>query len=72
VAEAKGMLSRRFGHWSWSSTGVLDQMLHRFEADQRKTGIGFEAWLAEGYDPAVITAEFDAMSLRARIRQTWG
>jgi len=70
VTEAKGMLSRRFGHWSWSSTGVLDQMLHRFEADQRKSGIAFEAWLAEGYDPVAITAEFDAMDLRARIRQT--
>jgi protein tyrosine/serine phosphatase len=72
VAEAKAMLSRRFGHWSWSSTGVLDQMLHRFEADQRQTGIGFEDWLAKGYDPVTITADFDAMDLRARIKQTWG
>lgn len=70
VAEAKAMLSLRFGHWSWSSTGVLDQMLHHFEADQRDSGIGFEAWLAEGYDPVAITARFDAMSLRARINQT--
>ena len=72
VAEAKGMLSLRFGHWSWSSTGVLDQMLHRFEADQRQTGIGFEDWLAAGYDPVAITDAFDAMSLRARINQTKG
>ncbi|MDX5402859.1 MAG: tyrosine-protein phosphatase [Rhodobacterales bacterium] len=70
VAEAQEMLSLRFGHWSWSSTGVLDQMLHQFAVDQRASGIGFEDWLASGYDPAAITAAFDAMSLRERIAQT--
>jgi protein tyrosine phosphatase (PTP) superfamily phosphohydrolase (DUF442 family) len=80
VTEAKGMLSARFGHWSWSSTGVLDQMLHAYaaahgpKADPHAPGDGaaFEAWVRAGYDPVAITADFDAMGLAARIRQTQG
>lgn len=67
VEDAAEMLSARFGHWSWSSTGVLDQMLRAYAAAQRESGIGFEDWLRDGYDPAAITARFKAMGLRARI-----
>ena len=70
--EAATMLSRRFGHWSWSSTGVLDQMLHAYAADQRGSGIGFEDWVRGVYDPVAITAAFDAMGLGERISQTRG
>ncbi|MDF1710060.1 MAG: tyrosine-protein phosphatase [Paracoccaceae bacterium] len=72
VEEAKAMLSARFGHWSWSSTGVLDQMLHAYAADQRGSGIGFEDWVRGVYDPVAITAAFDAMGLGERISQTRG
>ena len=72
VAEAQGMLSARFGHWSWSSTGVLDRMLHAYAADQRETGIGFEDWVQTRYDPVAITAAFDRMGLLERIRASRG
>lgn len=72
VAEAKGMLSARFGHWSWSSTGVLDQMLHAYAADLRDSGIGFEDWLRNVYDPVEISARFAGLSLRDRISQSRG
>jgi protein tyrosine phosphatase (PTP) superfamily phosphohydrolase (DUF442 family) len=72
IAEARAMLSARFGHWSWSSTGVLDQVLHQYEADHRESGIGFVEWVERVYDPEAITARFAAMGLRARIRQSRG
>lgn len=70
--EAAAMLSRRFGHWSWSSTGVLDQLVAAFGADHAVSGIGFEDWIATRYDPAAITANFASLTLRDRIRQTLG
>lgn len=72
VAEARGMLSARFGHWSWSSTGVLDRMLQAYAVDERATGIGFEDWVRTRYDPVAITAAFDRMGLWERIRQSRG
>ena len=72
VEDAAEMLSARFGHWSWSSTGVLDQMIHAYAAAQAASGIGFEAWVRDGYDPVAITARFDAMGLRARISAARG
>ena len=68
--EAATMLSRRFGHWSWSSTGVLDRMVAAFKADHAASGIGFEDWVATRYDPAAITAEFARLTLWDRIRQS--
>ena len=68
--EAAAMLSRRFGHWSWSSTGVLDRMVATFRADHAVTGIGFEEWIATRYDPAAITAEFARQTLWDRISET--
>lgn len=70
IAEARAMLSARFGHWSWSSTGVLDHLLHQYEADHRASGIGFEEWIATRYDPAAITADFDSQTLRDRITRS--
>ena len=72
VAEAQAMLSARFGHWRWSSTGVLDQMLRTYAAAQAASGIGFEDWLREGYDPVAITARFDALTLAQRISLSRG
>jgi protein tyrosine phosphatase (PTP) superfamily phosphohydrolase (DUF442 family) len=70
AAEAAAMLSRRFGHWSWSSTGVLDRMVAAFEADHAASGIGFEDWIATRYDPVAITAEFARLTLWDRISET--
>lgn len=68
LAEARAMLSARFGHWRWSSTGVLDQMVLTFQADHAANGIGFEDWIATRYDPAAITADFKGQTLWSRIR----
>lgn len=68
VATAAQMLSGRFGHWRWSSTGILDHMLRHYAAAQKDSGIGFADWIAEGYDPAAITRDFARLGWRARIR----
>jgi protein tyrosine phosphatase (PTP) superfamily phosphohydrolase (DUF442 family) len=70
IAEARAMLSARFGHWSWSSTGVLDQMVLSYASDQAASGIGFEDWVATGYDPAAITADFARLTLWDRISRS--
>ena len=70
VSEAQAMLSARFGHWSWSSTGVLDALLRAYAADRAESGADFEDWIATGYDPDAITAAFAREGLRARISRT--
>jgi len=68
VEEARYMLSASFGHWNWSSTGVLDQMLHHFEADHRKASMSFVDWVQTRYDPDAITRNFAEKNLLDRIR----
>jgi len=72
AAEARGMLSARFGHWSWSSTGVLDQLPRQFEKAHQASGIGFEDWIRTAYDPEALTRDFAAQSLLQRIRAARG
>jgi protein tyrosine/serine phosphatase len=72
VAEARSMLSARFGHWSLSSTGILDQMVHAYAAARSETGITFEDWVRKDYDPAGLTARFESMGLWARVKQMRG
>ncbi len=68
VSEARAMLAARFGHWRWSSTGVLDQMVLHYAAAHQDTGIGFEDWIRTAYDPEAITLSFKRQNLLARIR----
>lgn len=72
VAEARAMLSARFGHWRWSSTGILDQLVLAYGAAQRSSGIGFADWIATDYDPAAITCDFQTLGLAGRIRAMRG
>ena len=57
-AEAKAQLSLRYLHVANSPAGVQDHLLRCFEAAERQTGIGFEDWLQNEYDPAQVTASF--------------
>ena len=59
LEEARRMLSFRFLHIRASNTGVLDLMLDHYAAASAETGKGFEAWLAEDYDPEALQAAFD-------------
>lgn len=68
VSEARAMLAARFGHWRWSSTGVLDQLVLHYAAAHQDSGIGFEDWIRTAYDPEAITLRFKRQTLLARIR----
>ena len=60
VAQARRQFSPRFIHFKWTRTGVLDLILETYESAHARTGIGFEDWLRNDYDPAEIQARFDA------------
>ena len=62
------MLSAQFGHWSWTSTGLLDQLLHHYDKDQKETGSNFVEWVQTRYDPAFITREFSQKSAVERFK----
>lgn len=57
-AEARKMLSLRFLHIKWHTTGVLDYFLDVYEARNAKSPIGFEDWVNTEYDEAAMNAGF--------------
>lgn len=58
VAEAQQMLSRKFGHYAFTKTGVLDHFLRYFAQAHEASGISFEDWIKSGYNPEEITRDF--------------
>ena len=66
LAEAMRQLSFGYGHMRGSPAGILDAFFEAYARDRVHTGADFETWLAERYDPAVLTAEF-----KARPWTTW-
>jgi protein tyrosine/serine phosphatase len=60
VEQAKEQLSFRYLHIRAGKTGVLDFYFEDYLRAQAATGIGFEDWLRQGYDPAEIRARFRA------------
>ncbi|MCD1627069.1 tyrosine-protein phosphatase [Seohaeicola saemankumensis] len=68
IEDARSMLSAQFGHWSWTSTGLLDQLLHHYDKDQKETGSTFVEWVQTRYDPAFITREFSQKSAVERFK----
>lgn len=58
LAEARKMLSLRFLHVKWHTTGVLDYFLDVYEACNAKSPIAFEDWLRLEYDEAALNAGF--------------
>lgn len=71
IADAKSMLSPRFGHYKWAVTGVLDHLFVTYEEDYLNTGMSFEEWLRTKYDPIKITENFENQSLINRIIGTF-
>lgn len=59
VAEARRMLSPRFVHFKWTTTGILDHILDSYEARNDASPIRFEDWIASEYDAEALQAEFD-------------
>ena len=63
VAEAKEMLSLRYGHVRQSKTGVLDAFLDAFEAAQQAAAaegrrLEFMEWVETDYDPRALNDAF--------------
>ena len=59
-AEARGMLSSRYGHVSWSKAGILDAVLDAYGRRLDRGPISVLDWAETEYDPDAITAEFEA------------
>lgn len=63
--EARKQLGLKHLHLKWSKTGILDHILDVYEERQAKGAIGIEEWFATEYDPAEITASYNARKGRA-------
>ncbi|MDX1781700.1 MAG: tyrosine-protein phosphatase [Thalassovita sp.] len=58
LAEAKKMLSFKYLHIKWHTTGILDYFLDVYDARNRRAPIGFEDWLHNEYDEEALTEGF--------------
>lgn len=58
LEEARAMLSLRYAHLKRTKTGLMDHLLDFYEAEAE--GRPIRQWFAESYDPAAITASFNA------------
>lgn len=61
VEDARRMLSLRFVHIRKSRKGILGHILQAYADAHAQDGIGFEDWVATGYDRAAIQARFDSL-----------
>ncbi len=53
LAQARGQLSLRYIHNPWGRAQVVNRLLDAYGAAHDATGIGFEDWLRDGYDPPI-------------------
>jgi len=60
VEDAKHQLDLKYLHVKAGKTGVLDFFLEEYLRAREESGIGFEAWIREGYDIKAIRAKFNA------------
>ena len=58
LAEARRMLSWRYGHIRNAKVGILDYILDCYEARQARGAISFEDWIATEYDSKQIQTRF--------------
>ncbi|WP_323785543.1 fused DSP-PTPase phosphatase/NAD kinase-like protein [Thalassovita sp.] len=58
LAEAKAMLSFKYLHIKWHTTGILDYFLDVYEARLKHGPIAFETWLRDEYDEEALTAGY--------------
>jgi protein tyrosine/serine phosphatase len=62
IAEAKGELAARFGHFRAADTGILDYFFERYLDYARQHPIEFFDWVATVYDPEDVKRSFHANS----------
>lgn len=58
VAEARGQLALRFGHFRHAKTGILDAFLDAYERDGEAEGLSLTDWARERYDPGALALSF--------------
>ena len=58
VAEAAQQLAPKYIHFPRSASGVLDHVFRVYLRDGEPHGLGFRAWMENGYDPASIETDF--------------
>lgn len=56
LPHARRALSWVYGHWSFGSAGVVHRLLDAYAAAHAATGIAFEDWVRDAYDPAALMA----------------
>lgn len=66
IESALDQLSIRYGHVKSAKTGVLDRFFEAYIADSREQPQTLEEWVANRYDPEVVTASF-----RPRLSWAW-
>jgi protein tyrosine/serine phosphatase len=62
IAQATRMLSRRYGHFNSSKTGILDRFFADYLAHSRESGLSLLDWVDQVYDP---------VQLKKTYRSTW-
>lgn len=67
LEQARKMLSPKFLHFKFSSTGVLDAVLDEYE----KIGGDFEDWLKDHYDPKAVQLKFDCSHKSTSFFRIW-
>lgn len=55
LPEARRQLALRYAHVRIGQAGILHGLLDAYEAAHDATGIGFEDWVREQYDPTTLT-----------------
>jgi protein tyrosine/serine phosphatase len=68
VEQAKKQLSLRFLHLSFTSTGILDYILWRYQERQDQNIISFRDWVETEYEATDMSAGFAKTVLRDRIK----
>lgn len=58
VAEARGQLALRFGHFRHAKTGILDAFLDAYEREGEARGMRFADWAERIYDPVALARGF--------------
>ena len=62
------MLSIRYLHLKFTSTGLLDYIIHRYGERVEQGAITFRNWIETEYDPVQIRSDFDRLGFWARLK----
>jgi protein tyrosine phosphatase (PTP) superfamily phosphohydrolase (DUF442 family) len=76
IEDAKAQLHRRFGHFRWTATGILDLFFETYARDAKRLEAdgadpAFLDWVERTYDPAALNANFVPASPVARAKMRW-